>query len=215
MKERSQDRFQKKILLWACGLALATACLSCSKMPFILQPPIRRAEPAPAPPQESISNAREIANASSDRAPQEPTAPPVREAEKAKPVVKPEAKEPEKPKSVMKTKALPTLPPQSPPFYHSINWNGETLSIIAAWYTGDGNNWKALAKANPQMNPNLITWGDEILIPERLLKTREGMPKAFVERFYQKPKKETPRPKPQPIRTREDEPVLFGPKKNF
>jgi nucleoid-associated protein YgaU len=215
MKERSQDLFQKQILLWACGLVLATACLSCSKMPFILQPPIRRAEPAPAPPRESISNAGEIADASSNRAPQELTSPDMREAEKAKSVVKLEANESEKPTSVMKTEALPTLPPQSPPFYHSINWNGETLSIIAAWYTGDGNNWKALAKANPHMNPNLVTWGDEILIPERLLKTRERMPKTFVERFYQKSEKETSRPKPQAIRTHEDEPALFGPKKNF
>jgi hypothetical protein len=215
MKEGSQDRFQKQILLWAYGLALAAACLSCSKMPFILQPPIRRAEPAPAAPRESISNAGEIADASSNRAPQEPTSPPGLEAEKTKSGVNPEANEPEKTTSVMKTKALPTLPPQSPPFYHSINWDGETLSIIAAWYTGDGNNWKALAKANPHMNPNLVTWGDEILIPEQLLKTRERMPKTFVEQFYQKSKKETPPPKPQAIRTHEDEPALFGPKKNF
>jgi hypothetical protein len=215
MKARSQDRFQKQIRLWACALALATVCLSCSKLPFILQPRIPRPEPATAQTQESVSNKKEIADAESGRMPEEPTLPPPRESEKEKLVAEPQAKEPEKPKMAIKPKALPTPPPKSSPYYHSINWNGETLSIIAAWYTGNGKNWPALAKANPDLNPNLITWGDEILIPEQLLKTREPMPKAFVEHFYQKPKKESPRPKSQPIQTEKDELVLFGPKKNF
>ncbi len=215
MKERSQDRFQKQIRLWACALVLVTVCLSCSKLPFILQPPIRRAEPAPASTQESISRTGEVVDASSSRMAQEPILPPPQESEEAKSVAEPQTKEPEKPKMAMKPKALPTPPPKSPPYYHSINWDGETLSIIAAWYTGSGKNWPALAKANPRLNPNLITWGDEILIPEQLLKTREPLPKAFVEKFYQKPKKESPRPKLQPIHTQKDEPALFGPKKNF
>jgi hypothetical protein len=215
MKGRIQNRFQKQICLWVFALALATACLSCSKLPFILQPPIPRPEPAAAPTQESLSDKKEIADVDAGRMPQEPTPPSLQESEKTKSVAEPPAKEPEKPQMVMKAKALPAPPPQSPPYYHSINWNGETLSIIAAWYTGNGKNWPALAKANPRLNPNLITWGDEILIPGHLLKTREPMPKAFVEQFYRKPKKETSRSKVQPIQTQKDELVLFGPKKNF
>ena len=215
MKEKGPDHFQIQLRLWACGLVLATACLGCSKLPFILQPPFAREEPSPAPPQESVSKTGETAYASSGRVPQELTSPSAQEEEKPKTVVAPEAKKPENSKSAMKPKALPALPPPSPPYYHSIHWSGETLSIIAAWYTGDGNNWKALAKANPHLNPNLISWGDEILIPQTLLKTREPMPKTFVEKFYQKSKKEASRPRAQPVRSEQDEPALFGPKRNF
>jgi hypothetical protein len=54
--------------------------------------------------------------------------------------------------------------------------------------------------------------GNKILIPEDLLKTREPMPKEFVDSFY-KPKKEKVQPtKPGPSSAEEGEPKLFGPK---
>ncbi len=88
------------------------------------------------------------------------------------------------------------------------------MSIIAGWYTGNIMNWKALAQANPNINPSRIFEGDRILIPESLLKTREPMPKEFVDSFYSKSKKEMPGAKPVPPQAEEEEPKLFGPKEN-
>ena len=97
-------------------------------------------------------------------------------------------------------------------FTHAIRFGGETVSIIAGWYTGDIENWKALAEANPNIDPKRVLVGNKILIPEDLLKTREPMPKEFVDSFY-KPKKEKVQPtKPGPSPAEEGEPKLFGPK---
>ena len=62
------------------------------------------------------------------------------------------------------------------PYIHTVHWRGETLSLIAKWYTGKWRNWKALAKANSNLNPNLIRIGDKIVIPQELLKNRDPMP---------------------------------------
>lgn len=99
-------------------------------------------------------------------------------------------------------------PPQEISYYvHTVRWPGESVSIIAAWYTGDLKNWEALAETNPNINPNRIFEGNKILIPENMLKTRIAMPKDFVDSFYPKPPS---KPAPQPAR--EEEPELFGPK---
>ncbi len=75
-------------------------------------------------------------------------------------------------------------------FVHIVMWPGETVSIIAAWYTGDGNNWKELAEVNPGMDPGLIYEGNRILVPENLMTTRDPMTKEFVDSFYPKAKAE-------------------------
>jgi len=117
--------------------------------------------------------------------------------------------------------ALPTPPGKAEPTYlvHTVKWSGETVSIIAGWYTGDIENWKALAEANPNINPNRIFEGNKILIPENLLKTRDPMTKEFVESFYPKPKPKPAPPKPAPPKAapaqpkeKEEEIDLFGPK---
>ncbi len=97
--------------------------------------------------------------------------------------------------------------PQEVYFLHTVKWSGETLSIIALWYTGDPKNWKTIAQANPDLNPNRIFGGLEILIPEKLMKKSDPLPKAFVDRFNNRPVKEKPK-------TQEEEPKLFGPKKS-
>ena len=99
-------------------------------------------------------------------------------------------------------------------FYHPVRWSGETLSIIAAWYTGMQKNWKPIAQANPNINPNRIYTGNKILIPESLLRTRKLMPNEFVGRFYSKTPKGKLQPKPQLTQTQEEEPKLTGPKKS-
>jgi hypothetical protein len=63
---------------------------------------------------------------------------------------------------------------------HEVRYPGETLSIIAKWYTGDVKNWRALTKVNPKLNPNHIIIGARIRIPRKLLNTRKPMPRNFI-----------------------------------
>ena len=79
------------------------------------------------------------------------------------------------------------------PYYHRVRYSGETLSLIAKWYTGDFENWRALTKANPKVNPNHITAGDRIRIPNKLLHTKKPMPRSFVVGSVK-----TKKPKPSP-----------------
>ncbi|MGD2096493.1 MAG: LysM domain-containing protein [Desulfobacterales bacterium] len=67
-------------------------------------------------------------------------------------------------------------------FVHQVRWRGETLSLIAKWYTGHYGNWKALAKANPDLNPNHIVLGHRIQIPPEMMKTRKRLPRKVVAR---------------------------------
>jgi hypothetical protein len=68
-----------------------------------------------------------------------------------------------------------------PGFYiHRVRWPGETLSTISQWYTGSWKNWKSLSKANPSLHPNRIGIGDNIFIPEALMKSRKPMPISFL-----------------------------------
>jgi len=116
--------------------------------------------------------------------------------------------------------AAPAPPPPSPQeepkyFVHTVKYSGETVSIIAGWYTGDIMNWEALAAANPNLNPSRIVQGNKIRIPEKMMIKKEPMPKEFVDGFYHhkatgKPKDQ---PKPPPPAETEEEPALFGPKK--
>ncbi len=79
------------------------------------------------------------------------------------------------------------------PFVHTVQWPRETLSIIAKWYTGKFENWKALMDANPKLKRNRMSIGSKILIPEDFLKTQESMPQEFLAKFAPKRKnKATP-----------------------
>ncbi len=134
------------------------------------------------------------------------------EKEKAPPAT-PELK-PSKPKTtkIAPAKEIKPKPPVKPAYYeHKVRWSGESLSIIAKWYTGSQENWKALSKANPKINPSRIYKGQEIRIPENLLKTREPMPESFLSHPVKR-KKESPPPEPEPPPPDEEEPQLFGPK---
>jgi len=97
---------------------------------------------------------------------------------------------------------------------HRVRYPGESVSIIAGWYTGDIENWKVLAEVNPNLNPNVINEGMKINIPEFILKTREPMPREFVDSFYPKARSKSKGtgsrdPSPAPA---DEEPILFGPK---
>jgi LysM repeat protein len=136
------------------------------------------------------------------------------EEKRKTPPARPELK-PSKPKKKTTSgppKEIKTKPPPKPAYYeHNVRWSGESLSIIAKWYTGSLENWKALSKANPKINPSRIHKGQKIRIPENLLKTREPMPKRFLSDVGKR-KPKAPPSEPQPPPPDEEEPQLFGPK---
>ncbi|MDX1706983.1 MAG: LysM peptidoglycan-binding domain-containing protein [Desulfobacterales bacterium] len=65
-------------------------------------------------------------------------------------------------------------------YAHQVRWSGESLSLIAKWYTGHYGNWKKLAQANPGLNPNRIVLGNLIYIPPELMKTKKPLPRKEV-----------------------------------
>jgi hypothetical protein len=99
---------------------------------------------------------------------------------------------------------------------HTVKWKGETLSVIAKWYTESLDNWKKIAEANPGLDPARIAIGSKLLIPDRLLKTRKPMPKKYINEFNirQNIETESPETAPQPDKKTEPDkgPELFGPK---
>ncbi|HVO83151.1 MAG TPA: hypothetical protein VMU60_01880 [Syntrophobacteria bacterium] len=119
--------------------------------------------------------------------------------------------------------AAPTPPPPKEPTYfiRTVTWPNESISIIAAWYTGQMDNWKILVEANPELDPTRIRIGDKVRIPEELLKTREPMPQTFVESLVPKPKPakkaapsepQKPPPATSPPPAPEPDIKLYGPK---
>jgi hypothetical protein len=75
---------------------------------------------------------------------------------------------------------LPSPETPESTYVHVVRWQGETLSSIADWYTASWQNWEALARTNPEIDPKRIKIGDRIQIPEALLKTRKPMPVDFL-----------------------------------
>jgi len=68
-------------------------------------------------------------------------------------------------------------------YKHTVRWPGETLSLIASWYTGSIKNWRKLAKTNPRLNPDRIKGGNVIKIPPSLLKTRVPLPQKVAAKY--------------------------------
>ncbi len=182
-----KGNLQRKVQWWACRLVGIIFCISCAAKAPVPEP----ATPPPAP--------RERAHAPKQVSPT-PAPTPERVSPEPAPVPTPPAK--------IDVKA----PVKKTYFTHTIRFSGETVSIIAGWYTGDIENWKVLAEANPQIDPKRVFVGNKILIPEDMLKTRELMPKEFVDGFYKPKKGKVPATKPKPSPADEKEPELFGPK---
>ena len=72
----------------------------------------------------------------------------------------------------------PLLAPEPKYFTHTVRGRGETFIAIARWYTGNGNNWKRLVQANPDIDPQRIQIGDAIRIPEEIVTTRRPMTRS-------------------------------------
>ena len=143
-------------------------------------------------------------------APEEP--PPAFEIKPETPVsepVTPVAPESETAVVSSKTSDL-EMPTQASRFFlHKVRWPEETYSHISKWYTGTVNNWKAIAKSNPELDPKKIDIGDTISIPEDLLTSRKPMPHSFVRASIRK--KITPPSLSKKSSTPSDSPKLFGP----
>ncbi len=112
-------------------------------------------------------------------------------------------------------------------YVHTVKLPGESLSIIAKWYTGDLNNWKILAEANPDINPNRIFKGDQIRIPTQMMIRKDAITQEFVDisqpKAISRSQSLTPEKKSKPQssvtakqpKPQSEEPVLFGPKGGF
>ena len=97
-------------------------------------------------------------------------------------------------------------------FTHTVKRDGEKMKAIANWYTGNAANWKAIAKANPKLDPEHLMAGNEIYIPSKILKTRQPIPEP-----QSMPKAETPETDPTGVdheatKDEEEEIKIFGPK---
>ncbi len=100
----------------------------------------------------------------------------------------PPAEEPPPAVEVPEEPAPPPEPEEPEPFVHTVSFQGETLSLIAKWYTGRQSNWREVAAANPGIDPNRIFLGNQVVIPEELLVTRDPLPQSFVQK-HQAPRK--------------------------
>lgn len=94
-------------------------------------------------------------------------------------------------------------------FLHKVRWPEETYSHISKWYTGTVKNWKAIAKANPELDPKKIDIDDTISIPEDLLTSQKPMPHSFVRASVHK--NITPPSLSKKASTPSETPKLFGP----
>lgn len=63
---------------------------------------------------------------------------------------------------------------------HHVQYSGETLAIISAWYTGKATNWNTILAANPGLRPDRIRIGQVINVPKDLVVKSEPMPKSFM-----------------------------------
>ncbi len=88
------------------------------------------------------------------------------------------------PAKLVKRKTLPTQAHAAKHrvyyYEHRVQWQGESLSLIAKWYTGHYRNWKALARANPGLSPSRIALGNLIYIPPEMMKTKKPLPLKIV-----------------------------------
>lgn len=74
-------------------------------------------------------------------------------------------------------------------YHHTIRWPGENLSIISRWYTGSANNWKIIAKTNPNLNTKSLKIGSIVMIPANIVSRPNTMPRDFLKKNTRNPKK--------------------------
>ncbi len=66
---------------------------------------------------------------------------------------------------------------------HNVTYPGETLRMIASWYTGSAENTKRIARINGITTPDLLVIGQAVRIPRYLMKRSDPLPQSEVERY--------------------------------
>jgi len=64
-------------------------------------------------------------------------------------------------------------------FEHIVS-SGETLGLIANWYTGETANWEEIQFSNPTLDPLKMVVGELVLIPMHLVIRQESLPKSLT-----------------------------------
>ncbi len=70
---------------------------------------------------------------------------------------------------------------------HIVGYRGETLALIAHWYTGETANWKVIRDVS-NIDIYNIEIGDIINIPFELITNYDPLPKSLVDKWVQKEK---------------------------
>lgn len=65
-------------------------------------------------------------------------------------------------------------------YRHRVTFEGETLRLLADWYTEDAKNAGALASASRRAPTTPLRIGDEVTIPKRLMRNVQALPEAAV-----------------------------------
>ena len=66
------------------------------------------------------------------------------------------------------------------PFVHTVTHRGETLSLIAKWYTGKVGNWKIIAQLNANIIPERMPIGAKITIPRDIMSRTTKLMKEYI-----------------------------------
>jgi hypothetical protein len=82
--------------------------------------------------------------------------------------------------SVQKTNESASAVQEPDHYEHTVRWPGESLAIIAKWYTGKAKNWSLLADENPDVTPNKLKIGTVIKVPRELVVNTEPMPRSAI-----------------------------------
>jgi hypothetical protein len=65
---------------------------------------------------------------------------------------------------------------------HEVRYAGETLSLIAYWYTGKVDRWREIQLHNPALDAHKMKIGDIIQVPGNLVIRYTPLPSALVTR---------------------------------
>lgn len=79
---------------------------------------------------------------------------------------------------------------------HYVTFPGETLRMIARWYTFEAENAARLARINKRSNPDQVAIGDTIVIPSYMLQNRSRLTEAALNELQILARDQLPRPPP-------------------
>ncbi|MCB0338513.1 MAG: LysM peptidoglycan-binding domain-containing protein [Bdellovibrionales bacterium] len=71
-------------------------------------------------------------------------------------------------------------------YLHTVKHEGETLALIAKWYSGDSANWTRISEYNGQIAGGVIHIGDRLRIPKSLFLASYPLPKSWLIRELNK-----------------------------